>query len=90
MPVVSMASVVPAPFESTGMPCAAAGTARPTEQGIPMPNLYAGVQNIHGLLEWISIQDMVKATAVCLGSVESVAKSGEQTRGATTASWERR
>ncbi|NRB19333.1 MAG: peptidase T [Rhodobacteraceae bacterium] len=39
---------------------------RLTELGIPAPNIFTGMQNIHGPLEWISVQDMVTATEVCL------------------------
>jgi tripeptide aminopeptidase len=35
---------------------------RLTEMGVPTPNLFTGMQNIHGPLEWISIQDMARAT----------------------------
>ena len=37
-----------------------------TELGIRSPNIFTGMQNIHGPTEWISIQDMLKATEVCL------------------------
>ncbi|WIY25494.1 peptidase T [Parasedimentitalea psychrophila] len=39
---------------------------RLTELGIPAPNIFTGMQCIHGPLEWISVQDMVTATEVCL------------------------
>jgi len=39
---------------------------RLTEQGIPTPNLFTGMQNIHGPLEWISVQDMARSTEMCL------------------------
>ena len=39
---------------------------RLTELGVPTPNLFTGMQNIHGPLEWISVQDMAKATQVCI------------------------
>jgi len=39
---------------------------RLTELGVPTPNLFTGMQNIHGPLEWISVQDMAKATELCL------------------------
>lgn len=39
---------------------------RLTELGVPTPNLFTGMQNIHGPLEWISVQDMAKATVLCL------------------------
>ena len=37
-----------------------------TEKGVPTPNLFTGMQNIHGPLEWISVQDMAIATELCL------------------------
>lgn len=39
---------------------------RLTESGVPTPNLFTGMQNIHGPHEWVSLQDMVRATQVCL------------------------
>ena len=39
---------------------------RLTEMGVPCPNLFTGMQNIHGPLEWISVQDMGVATALAL------------------------
>ncbi|GAB4263399.1 MAG: peptidase T [Pararhodobacter sp.] len=39
---------------------------RLTEMGVPCPNLFTGMQNIHGPLEWISAQDMDVATRLCL------------------------
>lgn len=39
---------------------------RLTELGVPCPNLFTGMQNVHGPLEWISVQDMAQATALCL------------------------
>ncbi|WP_375253726.1 peptidase T [Yoonia sp.] len=39
---------------------------RLTELGVPCPNLFTGMQNIHGPLEWVSVQDMAKATELCL------------------------
>jgi tripeptide aminopeptidase len=39
---------------------------RLTERGLPTPNLFAGMQNIHGPLEWVSLQDMGKAVEVCV------------------------
>ncbi len=37
-----------------------------TERGLPTLNIFTGQQNLHGPLEFISIQDMARATAVCL------------------------
>ena len=39
---------------------------RLTELGVPTPNIFTGMQNIHGPLEWNSIQDMGRATEVCI------------------------
>ncbi|MGZ3715801.1 MAG: peptidase T [Ktedonobacterales bacterium] len=39
---------------------------RLTELGIPTPNLFTGMQNIHGPLEWVSVQDMASATEMCI------------------------
>ncbi len=39
---------------------------RLTEMGVPCPNLFTGMQDIHGPLEWISVQDMGIATNLCL------------------------
>ena len=40
---------------------------RLTELGVPTPNLFTGMQNIHGPLEWVSVQDMASATEMCIG-----------------------
>lgn len=50
---------------------------RLTEMGVPCPNLFTGMQNIHGPLEWISVQDMAKATELCLTLAELAAQGGE-------------
>jgi tripeptide aminopeptidase len=47
---------------------------RLTEMGVPCPNLFTGMQNIHGPLEWVSVQDMAVATQLCLGIVARAAK----------------
>lgn len=39
---------------------------RLTEMGVPCPNIFTGMQEIHGPLEWISVQDMALATRVAL------------------------
>ncbi|KAE9629606.1 peptidase T [Parasedimentitalea maritima] len=39
---------------------------RLTEMGVPTPNIFCGMQCIHGPLEWISVQDMATAADVCL------------------------
>ena len=43
---------------------------RLTELGVPTPNLFTGMQNIHGPLEWISVQDMSRATEMCIRLAE--------------------
>jgi tripeptide aminopeptidase len=48
---------------------------RLTEMGVPTPNLFTGMQNIHGPLEWISVQDMAKATELCLKISRFAARS---------------
>ncbi|MCR8550982.1 peptidase T [Salipiger sp. P9] len=50
---------------------------RLTEMGVPTPNLFTGMQNIHGPLEWISVQDMAVATDLCLTLVGLAAETGE-------------
>ena len=43
---------------------------RLTELGVPCPNIFTGMQNIHGPLEWVSVQDMAAAVGVCVRLVE--------------------
>jgi tripeptide aminopeptidase len=43
---------------------------RLTEKGVPTPNIFTGMQQIHGPLEWISVQDMAAATRVCVALAE--------------------
>jgi tripeptide aminopeptidase len=52
---------------------------RLTELGLPCPNLFTGMQNVHGPLEWVSIQDMAQATALCLRIAERAAGPGSGT-----------
>jgi tripeptide aminopeptidase len=47
---------------------------RLTEMGVPCPNIFTGMQEIHGPLEWISVQDMAAATRLCLKLVERAAR----------------
>ncbi|GHF44431.1 peptidase T [Seohaeicola zhoushanensis] len=46
---------------------------RLTEMGVPTPNVFTGMMEIHGPLEWISVQDMAKATEVCLNIAKKAA-----------------
>jgi tripeptide aminopeptidase len=39
---------------------------RLTEMGIPCPNLFTGMHEVHGPIEWISVQDMAVATELGL------------------------
>ena len=41
-----------------------------TEMGLLCPNLFAGMQEIHGPLEWVSVQDMEVAVALMLKIAE--------------------
>lgn len=43
---------------------------RLTELGIPTPNIFTGMQNFHGPLEWVSVQDMARATELCIRLAE--------------------
>jgi tripeptide aminopeptidase len=43
---------------------------RLTELGIPTPNLFTGMQEIHGPLEWVSLQDMAAATVTTIELVQ--------------------
>ncbi len=47
---------------------------RLTEFGTPTPNIFTGMQCIHGPLEWISVQDMALATELCLSLVARAAR----------------
>ncbi len=46
---------------------------RLTEMGVPCPNIFTGMQEIHGPLEWISVQDMALATRVALALAKRAA-----------------
>ncbi len=48
---------------------------RLTEMGLPTPNLFTGMQEIHGPLEWVSVQDMAVATRLMLKIIETSAAS---------------
>jgi tripeptide aminopeptidase len=43
---------------------------------VPAPNIFTGMQEIHGPLEWISLQDMQAAARVCVKLVELWANRG--------------
>jgi tripeptide aminopeptidase len=41
-----------------------------TAMGVPTPNLFTGMQNIHSPLEWISVQDMETAVKALIALVQ--------------------
>ncbi|MEM7797602.1 MAG: peptidase T [Chloroflexota bacterium] len=43
---------------------------RLTEMGLPTPNLFTGMQNFHGPLEWVSLHDMEASTLMCVKLAE--------------------
>ncbi|MBN9690989.1 MAG: peptidase T [Verrucomicrobia bacterium] len=49
---------------------------RLTEMGVPTPNLFTGMQEIHGPLEWVSLQDMAAATETVIELVQLWAVAG--------------
>ncbi len=49
---------------------------RLTELGVPTPNLFTGMQQIHGPLEYNTVQDMVKATELCVELAQLWATQG--------------
>lgn len=55
---------------------------RLTELGIPTPNLFTGMQNIHGPLEWVSVQDMASATEMCVRLAQLWSGAKEKPQGA--------
>lgn len=50
---------------------------RLTEKGLPTPNAFTGMQEIHGPLEWISLQDMTRATEMCIKLAELWGATGD-------------
>lgn len=56
---------------------------RLTELGIPAPNLFTGMQNIHGPLEWVSVQDMAHATEMCIRLAQLWSSEHETVPGAS-------
>jgi tripeptide aminopeptidase len=60
---------------------------RLTEMGVPTPNLFTGMQNYHGPLEWVSIQDMACATEMCIKLAELWGRSAGAAAG-TVRTWD--
>jgi tripeptide aminopeptidase len=48
---------------------------RLTELGVPTPNLFTGMQNIHGPHEFVSVQDMSRAAAMCVALAQQWAET---------------
>lgn len=48
-----------------------------TERGLLTPNLFTGMQNYHGPLEWVSLQDMARSVAVCVELAQEWARPEE-------------
>lgn len=48
---------------------------RLTEMGVLTPNLFTGMQNFHGPLEWVSVQDMAQAVDLCVAITRLAAES---------------
>jgi tripeptide aminopeptidase len=51
---------------------------RLTELGVPTPNLFTGMQNIHGPHEWVSVQDMARSADLCIELVQLWATSARE------------
>ncbi len=57
---------------------------RLTERGLPTPNLFCGMHNVHGPLEWVAVQDMELAVKACVRLVEVWEQNGRGYRGFPT------
>lgn len=51
---------------------------RLTEMGVPTPNVFTGMMNIHGPLEYVSVQDMARATELCVKLAELWNNAGSE------------
>lgn len=54
---------------------------RLTERGLPTPNLFNGAHNLHGPLEWVTVQDMERAVKLCVELVKLWEQQGTGYRG---------
>ena len=43
-------------------------------KGLPCPNIFAGGLNFHGKFEWVSVENMVKASRVILNIISIFAE----------------
>lgn len=48
-----------------------------TAKGVSTPNLFTGMHEVHGPLEWVTVQDMELATKVCLRLARIFAENGK-------------
>ena len=64
-------------------PAARGGTdgSRLTERGLPTPNLFAGMHNPHGPLEWVTVQDMELAVMAGVELAQLWEQKGEGYKG---------
>jgi len=44
-------------------------------KGLPCPNIFAGGLNFHGKMEWVSLENMEKASAVILNIIALFSKA---------------
>ena len=51
--------------------------ARLSYMGVPTPNIFTGGHNFHSKREWISVQDMVKATLTIINLIQIWAEKGD-------------
>ena len=49
---------------------------RLTELGVPTPNIFTGMQEFHGPLEWVSVQDMAAAAGMAVVLARLWAEAG--------------
>ncbi len=54
---------------------------RLTERGLPTPNLFTGMHNPHGPLEWVTVQDMELAVKVTVALVQQWEQAGAGYKG---------
>ena len=47
-----------------------------TARGLPTPNLFTGMHEVHSQREWVTLQDMAQSAAVLLRIAESWACAG--------------
>ena len=54
---------------------------RLTERGLPTPNLFDGAHNLHGPLEWVTVQDMEMAVKMAVELVQLWEQKGTDYKG---------